>query len=239
MDQNFRRIVGSLNYLSTMTQLNITYAVSHLSQHLNKPGIKHWEAVMQVLRYLKGTKGLSLHCKAHHLRNCMTTIDAFVDADWANCADTRGSITGFVIMVDNNFITWRRRKQLTISLLTAQAKYQAFRESIKEILWMKNLTEETLGEGALKSPINLYKDNKWAIDLSNNNANNAGSKTKHIDLKFHFVKECVKNQLIKINHINSRNQTADFLTKEIGRTPLKEVMKKLQVLERLVEKVQD
>ncbi|MBW0562906.1 hypothetical protein O181_102621 [Austropuccinia psidii MF-1] len=116
---NYQSAVGSLSYLSTATQPDLSYLVSALSQFLEKPGIQHWKAFLHVLKYLKGTSEIGLVYKI----NTSKLPVAYSNAYWGNCRVTRRSTTGYLILFNGNLIIWKTRKQPTVSLSSAEAEY--------------------------------------------------------------------------------------------------------------------
>src|SRR5271156_5352773 len=136
----YREMIGLLMYLSTMTQPDITYAVSTLSQYLNSPHTTHLEAVKQVFRYLTGTKHLGLTLS----RNCLTTKDnadgilGFSDADWASNTHQH-SISGFVFFVGTGPVSWSSKKQPIVTLSSTESEYVALTHATKDILWIHKL----------------------------------------------------------------------------------------------------
>ncbi|MBW0504462.1 hypothetical protein O181_044177 [Austropuccinia psidii MF-1] len=118
---NFRSAIGSINYLSTATHPDLSFAMSSLSQYLEKPGIQHWKAFLHVLRYLQGTWEVRL-CYSQDGR---PGLIAFSDADWGNCWVTRRSTSGFLAQPHGCLIFWKTRKQPSVSISTAEAGYKS------------------------------------------------------------------------------------------------------------------
>ncbi|MBW0511289.1 hypothetical protein O181_051004 [Austropuccinia psidii MF-1] len=106
----------------------ITFAVSHLSQFLENPGILHWKACLQVLRYLYHTRHLSLHFQ-HQEGN---QIISYADADWGNNPIDQRSVSGYMVSRNHHLISWRSKKQNTVSHSTTEAKYKALSDITKE-----------------------------------------------------------------------------------------------------------
>jgi hypothetical protein len=213
---NYRALVGSLNYLSVLTRPDIAYAVSTLSQYLDRPGIKHYHAAVQVFRYLSGTRHLGLN----FFKNQLSPLVAYVDADWGNCPDTRRSTTGFVVMSGRHMITWKSSKQSTISLSTSEAEYKALSDLGRELAWLDSFVNETDLSGD-QAPIMVKVDNRGAIDLAKSKISQNGFRTKHMDIRLHFVRELLEIGLMTLIYVPSNGNAADFLTKPVGRCPLR------------------
>ena len=217
---NYRAIVGALNYLSCTTRPDITFAVSSLSQFLNEPGILHWQACVQVLQYLKGTRNFTLRINKPNQEN---ELIAYADADWGNCLDTRRSVSGSLIVWNGNIISWKSRKQPTVSLSSTEAEYKSICDTTKELMWIKTLLKKIFNMKNL-TPITVFEDNQGAIDLAKNDSNHSNFKTKHMSLKFHFIRREIKIKHIKLEYIKTNDMLADFLTKPVGRTSIKRAL---------------
>ncbi|MBW0510313.1 hypothetical protein O181_050028 [Austropuccinia psidii MF-1] len=209
---NYRSAVGSLNYISSNTRPDITFAVSHLSQFLEKPGLQHWNACLQVFRYLFYSKNLCLTFKNHGFHH----INTYADADWGNNPIDRRSISGFTVSINLHLISWRSKRQQTVSHSTTEAEYQSLSDAAKETTWLINLLNEIQITTSPLDPL-LLNDNKGAIDLALNDANHSGFKTKHMDIKFHFILELLKKGTMLLKHVPTTAMNADFLTKAVGK----------------------
>lgn len=224
---NYRSLVGALNYLSVTTRPDITFAVSSLSQYLNEPGIKHWEAGIQVLRYLKGTKDIGL--KLSRTRNEEIKLLGYADADWASCPESRRSVSGNLITLNGNVISWRSKKQPTLSLSSTEAEYKSLGEITKEIMWIKTLLKKIFNI-KLRDPTPIFEDNQGAIALANNESNHSSYKTKHMDLRHHFIRREIAIKSITLKFIPTHEMLADFLTKPVGKIANKRALRGLQFL---------
>ncbi|CAH9100057.1 unnamed protein product [Cuscuta europaea] len=135
--EKYRRLIGKLNHL-TITRPDISFAVSVLSQFLDKPCIGHWDAAIRVLRYIKKTpgQGLLFEDRGHH------DIVGYCDADWAGCPMDRRSTSGYCILIGGNLISWKSKKQDVVARSSAEAEYRAMALATCEILWLKHLLQE-------------------------------------------------------------------------------------------------
>ncbi|MBW0494008.1 hypothetical protein O181_033723 [Austropuccinia psidii MF-1] len=212
---NYRSVIGALNYISTNTRPDITFAVSHLSRFLEKPGITHWTVCLQVLRYLYHTKRLSLH----YSKGGKEGIVAYVDADWGKSVIDRSSTSGYTVTVNGHLVSWRMKKQPTVSHSTTEAEYKALTNMTKEVEWLiQLLVEIDLNEG--NPTPQLFNDNKGATDLALSNANHNGFKTKHMDIKYLYIRNLIKNSVINLKYVSTNVMASDFLTKSFGKTIL-------------------
>ncbi|XP_050102735.1 uncharacterized mitochondrial protein AtMg00810-like [Malus sylvestris] len=202
----YRSIVGSLQYL-TFTRPDIAYAVNTVCQFMSSPTERHYAAVKRILRYLHGT----LHHGILYSADQMTTrtITAFSDADWAADLNTRRSITGYVVYLGNNPVSWQSKKQCSVSRSSTEAEYKALAHTAADVAWIRGILKDL--EVCLPSPPIIHCDNMSAIALTANPVFH--SRIKHLDTDFHFVRERVQQGDLKVVYIPTEDQIADVLTK--------------------------
>lgn len=207
----YASLIGGLLWVAQCTRPDVAFAVNRLSQHLKAPTDNHWKAAVQVLQYLESTKQ-----KALKLGGPTLQVRAFSDSDWAEDRHDRRSTTGYVFSLGCGAISWQSRKQKTVALSSTEGEYMALTDSCREALWIRFLLQELgLHKG---EPIKLYCDNEGSEALAKNPSHH--SRTKHIDARYHFIRECVKNGSIKLKHITTTRMAADCLTKPLDRVLL-------------------
>ena len=199
----YREAIGSLMYASVATRPDISFAVSTLSRFLDNPGRIHWEAVKRIFRYLSGTRDLELTYGVE--RHDML---GFTDADGA-VQEHRHVISGNVFLMDGGAISWSSRKQELVTLSTAEAKYVATTHAAKEAIWLRRLIFELLP--SLKSTTTLYCDNQAALRLATDD--NYHARTKHIDVRYHFIRQVIASGALRLVYCPTDDMTADILTK--------------------------
>lgn len=205
-DVPYRELIGYLMYLAVTTRPDIAYVISSLSQFNNKYGPEHWTAAKRVLRYLKGSIDRSLVYKSSQ-----ENLKGYVDADWGSCINDRHSYTGFVFIFSQAPITWESRKQRTVALSSAEAEYMGLTEATKEAIYLRKfLIELRLKEF---SDTTLYNDSASAQKLAKNPIFHG--RTKHIDIKHHFVREALKDNLISLKYLCTENMITDIFTKAL------------------------
>ncbi|CAH2109146.1 unnamed protein product [Euphydryas editha] len=202
----FQQLIGSLMYLSVLTRPDITYSVSYLSQYNNCHTDEHWGYAKRVLKYLKKTKSYGIK----YCNNGISDIKGFVDADWANNTIDRRSYTGFCFLLSNGVISWECRKQKTVALSTCEAEYMGIAEACKEAIYLRALQFEITNK---MYTLTLYNDNQSAQKLSTNPVFH--KKSKHIDVKYHFTRECVSNNIVDLQYLPTTDMPADLLTKSL------------------------
>lgn len=204
----YREVVGSLLYLSTKTRPDIAYGVNFCSRHVENYTQENINDVKHILKYLKGhtEQGITF------LNNGKTNLlEAYCDSDYAGDQETRRSTTGYVIYYAGGPISWCSRRQSIIALSSTEAEYVAAAECCKELLYLKTLIQELTGEVI---SIELNIDNQSAMILMTNGVVNRRS--KHIDVKYRFVHDLVKNNIIKLKYCPTNDQIADILTKPLN-----------------------
>lgn len=208
----YREAIGSLMYAAVATRPDITFAVNTLSQFLNNPGELHWQAVKRVFRYLAGTKTFTLT-----YGNERHALLGYTDADGASQFH-RHAISGYAFIIDGGAISWASRKQEIVTLSTAESEYVAATHAAKESIWLKRLIESLFKTTRSPScptttPITLYCDNQAAIRLASDD--NYHARTKHIDIRYHFIRKCIADKFINIKYCPTDDMTADILTKAL------------------------
>lgn len=201
----YQQLLGSLMYLSVLTRPDITFAVNFLSQFNNCYTESHWKSAKRILRYLKGTKSLCLEYK-----NDNSNLMGFVDSDFANNTCDRRSYTGFVFKLAGGAVSWECKKQTTVALSSTEAEYMAVTEASKEAIHFRNLLSDVLG---IFECITLYNDNQSAQKLAMNPI--CHKRSKHIDIRYHFIREAVSNKLVNLKYLSTNEMPADVLTKAL------------------------
>ena len=201
----YQSAVGSLQYLSTMTRPDITFAVSNVAKYSSKPTKEHWIAVKRILRYL----GLLYRKSDCDTSKCI----GFSDSDWAGDLDDRRSTSGYIFQVGGTAVSWKSRKQSCVALSTAEAEYIALSQAAQEAIWLKQLNTDLKVESS--EPTTIYEDNQAAICLSKNPQGHG--KSKHIDIKYHYIRDQVHNRTIELKYCPTENMVADMLTKGLAK----------------------
>ncbi|MBW0494151.1 hypothetical protein O181_033866 [Austropuccinia psidii MF-1] len=222
---HFQSTVGSINYLSTATRPYLSFAVSSLSQHLEKPGILHWKSFLHVLKYLRGTQDIGLT----YPRCINVGIVAYTDADWGHCCISRRSVTGFLATVGGSLVLWKMRKKPSVSLSTAKAEYKALCDLTSEIMWLKQWCCEC-DFLQLDNSIPVHEDNQSCINVIKGDCNLNNKQMKHVNIQLHSIKEALKNNMINLIYTPTTDMLADFLTKSVSQPILARSLDSLGVL---------
>ena len=195
------------------------YAISKLSQFSSNPTEQHHQALKRVLRYLKGTKGLGLTYR----KGEQGELISWTDSSWASDLDDTKSTSGYLVQLNGAAVSWCSQKQLTVAKSTCEAEYVGQSDAGSEIVWLRGLLED-LGVHPIGSTT-LFADNQRAIRLASNPENHR--RTKHIAVKYHYTRELVENNILKLVYKETRDMLADCLTKPLGRTKFEPVLPRM------------
>lgn len=221
----FRKLIGELLYLAICTRPDISYAVNSLAQHNSKPHPSHYAAAKRLLCYLSGTITLCLHYGGANVND---GLHAYCNADWASCPADRLSISGYVWFYAGGIIAHVSKKQTTHALSSTEAEYMAVTHVIQEGLWIKSLIISL--HIHLPFPIMIYMDNTGAISLSTKACNHIRS--KHIDVRYHFIREHIERGTFLLKWLPSHRNTADIFTKALPRPLFEKHLPGLQLVSR-------
>ncbi|GJS34767.1 hypothetical protein Tco_0533149 [Tanacetum coccineum] len=183
-------------------------AVCLCARYQAKPTEKHLNAVKQIFRYLKGTINMGLW----YSKDTDISLTAYADADHAGCQDTRRSTSGSAQFLGDKLVSWSSKKQKCTAISSTEAEYIALSGCCAQILWMRS---QLTDYGFQFNKILLYCDNKSAIALCCNNVQH--SRSKHIDVRYHFIKEKVENGIVELYIVRTEYQLADIFTKPLPR----------------------
>ena len=216
----YRSMIGGLLYLANTTRVDICFIVNRLSQFLNKPMKHHMRAAVLVFRYLKSTMNYGLvfrtnnnimdehDIRAHGIDSDQNKVIAYSDADWATDVENRKSVSGGIITHNGNIVSWFSKKQELTAMSTMEAEYIALAAATKDVKWYRNWIQEVY---SVLTPSILLCDNTAAISFTKDDRYH--QRTRHIDLRYHFVKEYVESKDIEVKYISTERQLADILTK--------------------------
>lgn len=205
----YRELVGTLLYVSNKTRPDISYAVGYCSRKLDKPSERDVGNIKRILRYLVSTINLGIQYTSHSED---LNLLAYSDSDFAGDIYSRKSTTGYIIKFCGGPVAWCSKRQPIVSLSSTEAEYIAAAECIKEALFLKSVIDELLG---VNININLHVDNQSAITIIKNGQFN--KRSKHIDVRYHFINEKVSEGIVKLFYCPSSEQLADSLTKPLDK----------------------
>eukprot|EP00043_Microstomoeca_roanoka_P020225 m.240936 g.240936 ORF g.240936 m.240936 type:complete len:1206 (-) comp17131_c4_seq9:277-3894(-) len=216
-----RKLLGILTYLASTCRPDLAYAASILaSDNNNNNKEEKMSNLKRALQY------------AHTQKYSLTTttkdnmIRAYADASYANDKD-RKSRTGYLVTINNMPVSWQSSRQSVTALSSAEAEYIALTEVTKDVLWLRCLMEELDLKQEEATPI--YTDSKPAMDIANTTQMN--KRTKHIDIRAHFIRDKIRDGIIRTEHLGTKEQPADALTKNMGKTQMRRLLQKFLILD--------
>ena len=205
----FQQIIGSLQYAVSCTRPDIAYAVNNVARYSSDPSEAHLTAAKRILRYLKGTIDLAIT----YVRTYDDQLIGYSDADWAGDQDSRKSTSGNLFLLGSGAITWASKKQTSVALSTVEAEYISLCLATQEVAWIRQLFDEL--DQKPTGPTVIMEDNQGAIAVAHNPVNH--KRTKHIDIKYHYVRDAVESGMIELRYCRSSDIVADALTKALVR----------------------
>lgn len=206
----YQAMVGSLLYASGATRPDLAQAVGEVSKYNNSPSEIHLTAVKRILRYIKGT----LNLKLTYAKDSEPIL-GYADANWAGDLDSRRSTTGNVFVLANAAVSWLSKSQTVVATSTAEAEYISLYHCSQEAMVLNRLLSELSKPQSSGTPMTIRTDSESAIAIAKNTSKK--SRAKHIDIKYHFVRDAVNNSQIKLVYCPSAEMTADMLTKALAR----------------------
>ena len=208
----YRQLIGCLIYAMTCTRPDLSWVITKLSQYLNNPSAEHHTCAKHVLRYLNGTKdqGLCFRKSGSDL-----SIKGFADADWGGTDGDRKSTSGFCFKLnDSSAMSWKSKRQNTIALSSCEAEYMSLAMAVQEGLYLTQLMRD-LDPRVNYESFSLNGDNQGALSLAKNPGGH--KRSKHIDIKYHFIRDAVNEGKVILSYVPSECNEADVFTKPLGR----------------------
>jgi hypothetical protein len=205
----YRSMIGSLMYL-TASRPDIMFSVCVCARFQVRPKQSHLQAVKRIFRYLKGQPRLGLW----YPHDSPFELIAYTDSDYGGANLDRKSTSGGCQFLGARLVSWQCKKQTTVSTSTTEAEYIAASSCCSQVLWIQN---QMLDYGSIFMNTPIYIDNNSAISIVNNPVKH--SKTKHIEIRYHFIRDCNEKKLIQVLKVHTDNQYADLFTKafDVGR----------------------
>jgi len=210
-NNNFRTIVGSVSYLCNIGRPDISVAVNYLSRNQINPSTLHWKIAKRLLRYLKGTIELGISYSSSDGPSA-NILYGFADADWASDTSSRNSTSGYIFKIGDNLISWKCKLQDVIALSTTEAEYYSLSAAVKEAKYLRALLSDLGFNQAFATTI--FEDNQGCVNLAHHSTSH--ERTKHIDIKHHFIRQEIRNGAIKVIYCPTRDMVADIMTKPLS-----------------------
>ena len=203
--------IGSIMYAMTCTRPDVSFALSMSSRYQGNPGVAHWTAVKNVLKYMRNTKDQLLVYGG----NTELKVSGYVDASFQTDRDDLTSQTGWVFLINGGAVSWNSSKQDTVADSTCESEYIAASEAAKEAIWMKYFLEDLGVVPSIQERIEIFCDNEGAVSLTKEPKDHG--KSRHIDRKYHFVRHKVEEGKIIVKKVRSEDNPADPFTKILSK----------------------
>jgi hypothetical protein len=210
-NREYMSTIGGLLYATVVSRPDIAFSVQCGGRHMQRTAPEHVMAAKRIVRFLRGTTSASIVYGKHGGREPI--IVGFCDADYAGDEDTRRSTTAYVFMLGGAAISWASKLQPTVALSSAEAEYMSLSAGVQEAIHLRQLMSD-LGFPQ-RGPTVIYEDNQGCIALSENPVMH--KRTKHIDVRHHFIRERVESGDIALKYVATKDQLADLLTKALKR----------------------
>lgn len=201
----YRQIIGCLMYLLA-TRPDMAYSVCLVARFMDKPKEVHLIAAKRILRYLKGTLSLGILYK----KGGELTLKGWTDSDYAGDTEDRKSTGGYVFKLGSSSVSWSSKKQAIVTLSTTEAEYVAANAGACQAIWLKRILEHL---DQKQKCIIIHCDNSSSIKLSKNPVMHG--RCKHIDVRYHFLRNLVSDGVVELVHCRTENQIADVMTKAL------------------------
>jgi hypothetical protein len=220
----YRELIGGLVWLATATRPDLAFTVCVLSRFVDNPGLPHWNAAKRVLQYLKGTRS---HALTYDTSDSTLGLDIFADADGMSL-ENRKAVSGYTFILNGAAVSWSSKQQEIVSLSTTEAEYIAITYTAKEAIWFRYFMAELFGP--ITFPFLIYNDNQSAISLAHAELGQFHARTKHIDIRYHFICEQIGNGTLEVVYCPTNEMTADLLTKALAAFKFKPLVQALGLI---------
>ncbi len=205
-----REVEGVLLWLAGTTRPDISLAVNMTARFINKANENHVNGIRRIMKYLANTSDIGLSLVPTHTG----TIDAeiYSEADWAGDRTNRRSTSGCIMTINGAAIQWNSKQQVVVALSTMEAEYIASSAGVQECMWISQLLKEL--QLTTCDTTKLWCDNQSAIRTMDNDLSK--SRSKHIDIRYHFIREKVRDKLVEVKYCETGKMKADILTKPLS-----------------------
>ncbi|KAL7109082.1 hypothetical protein ACP275_06G153000 [Erythranthe tilingii] len=201
----YMSLIGSLFYLSA-SRYDICFSVGICARYQSSPKESHLSAVKRIIRYVSGTPELR-KWYSKDTNNCLAGNS---DVDWTKDEDDRKNTKRGCFYMGHNLVSWYSKKQNSISLSCVASEYIAAGSCCTQLLWMQHMLNDY---GFREKELHVFCDNESAINISKNHVQH--SRTKHIDIRLHFIRNLVEQKRVTIDYVSTDNQLADIFTKPL------------------------
>ncbi|XP_073392467.1 secreted RxLR effector protein 161-like [Physcomitrium patens] len=222
----YANAVGSLNLAAICTRHDISFATSVLAQFMHGPGSARIRACKHTFRYLRGT--LAHYIEYRRSVSTPAPLYGFSDADWAGELDERRSTSGYCFILSEAVIGWSSTRHRSTALSSIETEYMAMATAASELDWLRQLLHDLHQTETLKYPTEIHCDNQSALALVD--TTKFHSRTKHIAIRYHFIRQLANLQKFKLRHCSTHHMRADLFTKSLSGPKLAQHLPLLGIL---------
>jgi hypothetical protein len=208
-NDQYRKLVGCLLYIAVNTRLDISAGVSILAQKVANPNQEDWNELKRIVKYLKGTENMVLFLGQEESQN---QLIGHADANWAENKVNRKSNSGYIFKLFDGTISWSCKRQTCVALSSTEAEFIALSEACKEALWIRRILHDL--NQSCDEATTIYEDNQSCLKIIEEEK--FSNRSKHIDVRYHFVKDYVEKKVIKCTYCPTEKMIADLLTKPLS-----------------------
>lgn len=207
-NDGYRQLIGCLLYISVSTRPDVSASVSILAQKVAGPNQEDWNGAKRIVKYLKGTAGLSLLLGV----TCgQAALVGYADTNWAESRIDRKSNSGFIFRLFDGTVSWTCKRQTCVALSSTEAEFIALSDACREVLWIRRIMMDF--NVNLDGPTTIYEDNQSCLKLIEEEK--LSNRSKHIDVRYHFVKDYVEKNIVFCVYCPTETMLADLLTKPL------------------------
>jgi hypothetical protein len=207
-EKSYKQMVGSLMYLLA-TRPDLAYSVFLVARFMERPTEMHVAAIKRIMRYLKGTLSLGIMYKK--VSGDVLQLNGWTNYDYAGDLDDRKSTSGYLFMLGGGAVSWSSKKQPIVTLSTTEAEFVAAASCACQSIWLRNILKHLMVDQDHNTLI--FCDNSSSIKLSKNPI--LHGRCKHIDVRFHFLRDLTKEGIVELVHCKTQDQLADIMTKPL------------------------
>ncbi|XP_039682861.1 secreted RxLR effector protein 161-like [Medicago truncatula] len=218
-------MVGALRYLCN-TRPDIAFCVGVISRVMDRPRVSHLMAAKRIMRYLKGTMSYGILFPSKSSEN-MKELYGYTDADWCGGKNDRKSIADFVFFAGTTLVSWCSKKEVVVALSSSEAEYIASAMGACQVVWLDTLMLEL--KMKKENAVELFVDNKSEINLAKFPV--AHVRCKHIETRYHFLRDQVTKGKLKLSYCRSEDQCADIFTKSLKKDNFKKMRNNLNMID--------
>ena len=222
LQSKYQSGTGTLLYLIKHSRPDLSNAVRELTKAMDIATVKNYEQLIRVIKFVLENENRGVELSP--IRSNVWKMRCYTDSDWAGDINDRRSISGWCIFVDKNLLCWGSKSQKNVTTSSTEAEYLGISEVSKELMFMIHILQ--FMNVKVDLPVQILVDNVGAIYIANNSVT---KRTKHIDTRYHMIREHVEDGIVKIIYVKTTENLADIFTKNVSQEVFVNVSDQLRV----------